>query len=76
MTTVSSTCAYHGKAAAAGATVSSVAKTLGWSETVWDLSGTLPVLKQYSGYIFIGELSVDGSPMISVNANYEIISIW
>ena len=45
MTTVSSTCAYHGKAAAAGATVSSVAKTLGWSETVWDLSGTLPVLK-------------------------------
>jgi hypothetical protein len=36
---------YHGKAAAAGATISSVAKTLGWSEDVWDLSGAVPVLK-------------------------------
>jgi hypothetical protein len=36
---------YHGKAAAAGATVSSVAKQLKWDETVWDLSGDLPVLK-------------------------------
>ena len=38
--------AYHGKAAAADATVSSVAKTLGWDETVWDLTGNLPVLKK------------------------------
>lgn len=38
-------CPYHGKAAAADATVSSVAKTLGWDETVWDLSGDLPKLK-------------------------------
>ena len=37
--------AYHGKAAAADATASSVAKTLGWDEAVWDLSGDLPVLK-------------------------------
>ena len=36
---------YHGKAAAAGATVSSVAKQLKWDETVWDLSSDLPVLK-------------------------------
>lgn len=36
---------YHGKAAAAGATVSSVAKQLKWDETVWDLSGEFPVLK-------------------------------
>ena len=36
---------YHGKAAAAGATASQVAKTLGWDETVWDLSGTLPFFK-------------------------------
>jgi hypothetical protein len=35
---------YHGKAAPAGSTVSSVARTLGWSETVWDLSGAVPVL--------------------------------
>jgi hypothetical protein len=37
--------AYHGKAAAADATISSVAKSLGWDETVWDLSGAVPVLK-------------------------------
>ena len=37
--------AYHGKAAAADATVSSVAKALGWDESVWNLSGDLPKLK-------------------------------
>ena len=37
--------AYHGKAAAAGSTISSVAKTLGWDETIWDLSKDVPVLK-------------------------------
>jgi hypothetical protein len=37
--------AYHGKAAAADATCSSVAKSLGWDETIWDLSGELPKLK-------------------------------
>ena len=35
-----------GKAAAADATVSSLAKAAGWDETVWDLSGNLPVLKK------------------------------
>lgn len=34
---------YHGKAAAAGATVSSIARSLGWSEEIWDFSGDLPV---------------------------------
>lgn len=37
--------AYHGKAAAADATCSSVAKSLGWDEAIWDLSGDLPKLK-------------------------------
>lgn len=37
--------AYQGKAAAADATISSVAKTIGWDETIWDLSGAVPVLK-------------------------------
>lgn len=37
--------AYHGKAAAADATASSIAKTLGWDEAVWDLSKDLPTLK-------------------------------
>lgn len=36
---------YHGKVAPDGSTVSSLAKTLGWDENVWDLSGALPVLK-------------------------------
>lgn len=36
---------YHGKAAAAGETASQVAKRLGWSESVWDLSGALPFFK-------------------------------
>jgi hypothetical protein len=38
-------CAYHGKAAEADATVSSVARELGWDETIWDLSGAFPTLK-------------------------------
>ena len=37
--------AYHGKAAAADATLSSVAKSIGWDETIWDLSGAVPTLK-------------------------------
>ena len=45
ITTVSAAGAYHGKAAAAGATISSVAKQLGWDETIWDLSKDVPVLK-------------------------------
>ena len=36
---------YHGKAAAAGTTLSSVAKAAGWSAEVWDLSGDIPKLK-------------------------------
>lgn len=37
--------AYHGKAAAAGSTISSVATSLGWSSDVWDLSKDVPTLK-------------------------------
>lgn len=36
---------YFGKAAPAGSTISSVARTLGWDEAVWDLSGSEPVLR-------------------------------
>jgi hypothetical protein len=36
---------YHGKAAPSGKTVSQIAKGLGWSSSVWDFSGELPVLK-------------------------------
>lgn len=45
ITTVSSAIAYNGKAAAASATLSSVAKSLGWSEEVWDLTKDVPSLK-------------------------------
>lgn len=36
---------YHGKAAEATATASSLAQSLGWSTDVWDLSGSEPKLK-------------------------------
>lgn len=36
---------YHGKAAASGATVSTVAQGLGWSADIWDFSDALPKLK-------------------------------
>ena len=36
---------YHGKVAAADATVSSLAKSANWDEAVWDLSGDYPMLK-------------------------------
>lgn len=36
---------YHGTAAPSGSTISSVARTVGWPESVWDLSGSEPKLK-------------------------------
>ena len=36
---------YHGKAAEAAATATSLAQSLGWSADVWDLSGSEPKLK-------------------------------
>ena len=36
---------YHGKAAEASATATSLAQSLGWSADVWDLSGSEPKLK-------------------------------
>ena len=38
-------CPYHGTAAASGDTVSSLARALGWSSDVWDLTGDFPSLK-------------------------------
>lgn len=37
---------YHGKAAAAGSSISSVAQSLNWSQAVWDFSGDVPALKK------------------------------
>ncbi|MCQ2135373.1 MAG: hypothetical protein MJY67_00505, partial [Bacteroidales bacterium] len=36
---------YHGKAAAAGETLTDVAKRIGWDSTIWDFSGSEPKLK-------------------------------
>lgn len=38
-------CCYHGKAAPADATISSVASSLGWPTSTWDLSADVPKLK-------------------------------
>jgi len=37
---------YNGKAAAAGKTASDVAQDLGWDQSIWDLSGDIPVLRK------------------------------
>lgn len=39
---------YHGKAAAADETVSSIAQSLGWSSDIWDFSTELPTLKNFT----------------------------
>ena len=36
---------YHGKAASAGSTLSTVAQSAGWSAQVWDFSSDIPELK-------------------------------
>ena len=41
--------AYHGLAAPADATVTSLARSLGWSESVWDFSTPIPTLKAGTG---------------------------
>ena len=41
--------AYHGIAAAADATITSLARSLGWSETIWDFSTPIPTLKAGTG---------------------------
>ena len=41
--------AYHGLAAPADATVTSLARSLGWSDTVWDFSTPIPTLKASTG---------------------------
>lgn len=37
--------AYHGKASAAGESLSQVAQRLGWSSEIWDFSASVPTLK-------------------------------
>jgi len=51
---------YHGKAAAEGATASQVAKALGWSESIWDLSGDLPFFKGGDAPVIVSDDEANG----------------
>ena len=42
---------YHGKAAPAGITLSRLAQDLGWSESIWDFSGDVPVIRPDASYV-------------------------
>ena len=64
--------AYHGKAAPAGATLSEVAKSLGWSEEIWDFSGKYPVHKGSSAPAEIPEATSGGQlPDFGENEFYK-----
>jgi len=63
---------YHGKAAAEGATASKVAKDLGWSESVWDLSGDLPFFKGGNAPVIISDDNANGQlPDFGENEFYK-----
>ena len=53
---------YHGKAYSG--TLSACARSLGWDENVWDLSGSVPVLT--------GKVQIDGSGVIPVSGNADV----
>ena len=63
---------YHGKAAAADATCSQVAKALGWDESVWDLSGNLPFFKGASAPVENPDVNPGGQlPDFDENEFYQ-----
>lgn len=41
--------AYHGRTAVAAATVTSLAKSMSWSQSIWDFSTDFPTIKKRSG---------------------------
>ncbi len=51
---------YHGKAAPAGKTLSQVAQSIGWSSSVWDFSGELPVIRSDASYVPVENISGEG----------------
>ena len=63
---------YHGKAAAKDATVSQVAKALGWDENIWDLSGSLPFFKGASAPVENPDINPGGQlPDFDENEFYK-----
>lgn len=55
---------YHGKASASGLNLSQVAASIGWDTTVWDLSGSTPVLTGVVETEPAAETPVSGQPMV------------
>ena len=51
---------YHGKAAPAGATLTQVAQSLGWSTAIWDFSGDKPTIKPNAPAGPVPDVSADG----------------
>jgi len=51
---------YHGKAAPAGATLSEVAKGLGWDQSIWVFSGNLPYFQGASVPVEDPDVNADG----------------
>jgi hypothetical protein len=51
---------YHGKAAPAGKSLSEVAKGLGWSDSVWDFSGEIPVIKADATFVPVEDVNGEG----------------
>lgn len=52
---------YHGKAAPAGATLTQVAQTLGWSTAIWDFSTDIPTIRPDAQVGPVPDVSGDGS---------------
>ena len=59
--------AYHGKAAAAGRTLSQVAQSLGWNTTIWDFSGPVPQLTGEA--IFVDNAQESGAANAPTGSN-------
>lgn len=52
---------YHGKAAPAGATLTQVAQSLGWSTAIWDFSTDIPTIRPDAQVGPVPDVSGDGS---------------
>ena len=52
---------YHGKAAPAGATLTQVAQTIGWSSAIWDFSGDVPTIRPDAQVGPVPDVTTDGN---------------
>lgn len=52
---------YHGKAAPAGATLTQVAQTIGWSTAIWNFSGDIPTIRPDAQAGPVPDTTADGN---------------